>query len=188
MDLKERIRLDRQTVETLERIEANGGNVPDGYRLECKSAGCTGWCLHGLSVETLDASWWFRLTPTPRFTVSTDPCGVLDSERPGWIAKAVPVIAVAIADSLNSGKSGLARWDWTQLPKPQIPLGPDDVLPNSVFRDKDAHEGNWIGCGGVDETGVLLGRRYVEWSYLKDNFLILRPGCDTYHACSKDAP
>jgi hypothetical protein len=184
MDLNQRIELEQQTVTALCAIRNNGGNVPDGYVLEASALG-----LHWDQLRNPDyTGHFYRLTPIKsRFTVSTDPCGVLDSERPGWIAKGF-IAPEKTAERLNAGTITPEALSWTPPPKPQIPLGRGDVPPNSVFRDKHAHEDNWIACGGVDETGVSLGRGYVEWGHLKERFLILRPDCDTYHACSKDAP
>jgi hypothetical protein len=69
MDLKERIELTRQTLDALERIEANGGNVPDGFNLE--------WSNYGKDWEpsvyangrayVMDSSLQYRLrSTTPR--------------------------------------------------------------------------------------------------------------------------
>jgi hypothetical protein len=183
MDLNERIELEQQTVTALCAIRDNGGNVPDGYVLEANSFG--NWD----SVDDPSfGSIFYRLTPIkpPRFTVSTDPCGVLDSEQCSIYCPCMDAAhAARVCSLMNSGDTrGFA---WSELPKPQIPLGRGDVPPNSVFRDKNAHEDNWIACGGVDETGALLGRSYVLWGELKERFLILRPGCSNWLACSKDA-
>lgn len=190
MDLNERIKLDRQTVEALERIRDNGGNVPDGYVLEFTDD--KHWQHGQYPVSDHEGAWWFRLTPIKpsRFTVSTDPCGVLDSERPGWIAWFVDGIPAAqsAVDKLNLGTQECDDYTWSQLSKPQIPLGPEDVPPGSVFRSNDSPRNCWVQCVAVDGHRIVLQSRSIMWQDLKNDFLIKRPGCDTWQACSKDAP
>lgn len=46
---------------------------------------------------------------------------------------------------------------WRQ-PKPKVPLGPEDILPGSVFRGSANQPHEWFGALCVDETGV-----YYQW-------------------------
>lgn len=189
MDLNERIKLEKQTVETLERIRDNGGNVPDGYVLEFTDD--KNWQHGQYPVSDHEGAWWFRLTPIkpPRFTVSTDPCGVLDSEWPGCIAGcSTPIVAARYADDLNSGKDCVASCTWSQLPKPQIPLGPEDVPPGSVFRQKDWPLWKYIpGYPQCSGKGLMMAGSYFAWESLVADWEILRHGFTEWQPCSKDA-
>lgn len=67
MQLKERIELTRITLDSLEKIEANNGLIPDGFVLEFRAGWSKFWdeSLHvddGV-VNGVDSGGFYRLTP-----------------------------------------------------------------------------------------------------------------------------
>lgn len=68
----------------------------------------------------------------PRFTVSKDPCGVLDSLRPGFIAEfPSPSMSLAMASELNAGGRRSADFVWSELPEP--PPAQDEWPPETTI-------------------------------------------------------
>ena len=71
MDLDTRIKLTRQTLDTLETIWTNGGRVPEKFVLEFRSGWSKDWiesCRpeHGVvngTVSGVDSGGFYRLTP-----------------------------------------------------------------------------------------------------------------------------
>jgi hypothetical protein len=96
MDLKERVELMRQTLDALERIEANGGKVPDGFVLECTDRG-EHWGRSAYvnvadkTVRQTDAGVYYRLrSTTPRLVPlgpeDVPPGSVVRLAKVGWLA------------------------------------------------------------------------------------------------------
>ena len=135
MNLKERIELTRQTLDALERVEANGDNIPDGFVLEVKSTGRDDFGKSDYDVEWFNDPQWFRLRSTaPR----------------------------------------------------QVKLGPEDIPPLSVVRDKDWDSWQWCYVVPESDCVKVSATRTVGYTALMNGWEIKRPGED-WQPCSKDA-
>lgn len=136
MDLKERIELTRQTLDAIERVEANKGSVPDGFVLEY--------------YDATDHSW-------------------------GW-------------SGLNDGTEQrfVMHYRLRSITPRQIPLGPEDVPPGSVFSYSPKH--GWFNAN-VSPDGVNFfshgSNGLVSWEEAAKELQIKRPGED-WRLCSKD--
>lgn len=174
------IDLTEQTIDTFARIVRNGGNVPDGYKFEYMSD--REWRLKQPGEVNFYRGVNYRLTPIPqpiappRFSVSTDPIGVLDSQKPGWIAKFAggPDACSHIAGMLNRGERHPNKYAWTPIAPEMVPLDLLDAPPGSVF--SYAPEQGWFPAM-CNQHGIVFNGSCIKWKELKDKGChILRPG------------
>ncbi len=130
--------------------------------------------------------------PIPRYTVSSDPCGVRDSERPGKYLPSEPESAKSIARKLNDGIR-----DWCDYASADftltrtVPLEASDVPPGSVFRRNASDIGYLVPIEVTQSKAHFTGKVHA-WSanfesMISDHWQILRPGQD-WQPCSKQVP
>lgn len=93
----------------------------------------------------------------------------------------------------------LETLDWTKTPshyrlKPtpkRVPLGPDDVPPGSVIRDKSWTCSKWVAIIQCDELGVWWHccdrARSQVWASLVEGWEISRDNGKTWLPCWKEA-
>lgn len=186
------IDLTEQTINTFARIVRNGGKVPDGYKLERnhKSNGPDrGWlCIDekGEWSNLLN----YRLTPIPqppRFSVSTDPIGVLDSQQPGMVAEFSNLASASeVCKQSNANHDSSRTWLWTPIAPEIVPLEMADVPPGSVFSSKP--DIGWFNAD-INTIGIEFGGCVKTWAEVKDQgFYILRPGQTEWQKCEKPKP
>lgn len=190
--------LTEQTIDTFARIVRNGGKVPDGYTLEvnakCNPPG-KGWIRKAAdmislrTVEDLNLRLVKEEIPQPpRFSVSTDPIGVLDSQRPGMIAKFKNALDAAkfVVDKLNRGERASGDYEWKPIAPEMVPLAMTDVPPGSYF--KRAGD-SWLAPSDVCRTGVhFYGLDMPFEKLMEEGWQILRPGQTEWQKCEKVKP
>lgn len=193
MEPSEKIRLYRQTADALGelcRYDDNWRSVPEGKKLQ--------WLDSDGEWRDLEGDVYQDSPSTPRhirlvdkykyrrFTLSTNPLGLLDMQRPGKICLADPGATVGDMErTLKATDKHLSSdiYAWSDL---EVPLGPDDIPPRSVFMEMDAPECAWVSCTSCSCDGVNLVVRFTTWQELYRDFLIKRPGED-WKPCRKAA-
>ena len=79
-------------------------------------------------------------------------------------------------------------WHRTRRPLPApveyVPLGPEDVPPGSVVRTIGAEW--WKQVAGVRKENIIIaGAGNLSWQVLAKDWVILRPGIQTWEPCKK---
>jgi len=167
--------LAEQTIDTFAKLVRNGGKVPDGFVMECNAVGNPadlGWNNDNITVGMYPKELHYRLTPIPqppRFSVSTDPIGVLDAQQPGMVAKFWNGLDSAqyVADMLNRCERQADKYEWKPISSPKTaPLDRDDFIGHTV----------WLKVGvatelvqSVFEDRIKLGHKTMTYADLVAN-------------------
>lgn len=182
------IDLTEQTIDTFAKIVRNGGKVPDGMQFESRKSDGT-W--HEWD-HTVGLSYYanVRLTPIPqppRFTILTDPIGVLDSQKPGMYAGFLDVASASeVCRRSNANHDSARAWSWTPIAPEMVPLELADVPPGSYF--KRAGD-SWLAPSDVCRTGVhFYGLDMPFEKLMEEGWQIVRPGQTEWQKCEKVKP
>lgn len=195
--------LTEQTIGTFARIVRNGGKVPYGYTLQLnakENRERDGWVdrrpvevnfndLVQLNVRLrqIDLPKPDPIPQPPRFSVSTDPIGVLDSQQPGMIRRFMQLSnATTACEECNKDHNLATTITWTPIAPEMVPLELADVPPGSFFK----REGDsWLAPSDVCRTGVhFYGLDMPFEKLMEEGWQILRPGQTEWQKCEKVKP
>lgn len=182
MNIDEQLALLRDSIDAVVRIQRNGGRVPFDEILEWRGRDGK-WNVCDRLGSAPDFAPLRLRDETPRFTVSENPLGILDRDRPGMVAKFLGDKSF-VEDIIKNDRANLIGdyYDWEPL---EVPLGPEDIPPLSVFRSKKLEPWAWR-YGTPDKTHVFLCFTTVTYDVMFDDWEIKRPGED-WKPCRKAA-
>lgn len=183
MNIDEQLSLLMASVDAVERIKLNGGRVPFDEILEWRGRDGK-WNVCDRLGSAPDFAPLRLRDETPRFTVSENPLGILDRDRPGMIAKFRGDKSF-VEDIIKNDQANLIDdyYDWEPL---EVPLGPEDIPPLSIVRMKGDPSWNWYYAKATPERVLLMGGVSVDYDVLFESWEIRRNGED-WKPCRKAA-